>query len=76
MYKAIENIKRIWVAFPIGLQDELIGSIVHGSHQFVAGTDDAFPGAPGKDGGKKSSNFNILLYSKPVWNTNGIICYK
>jgi hypothetical protein len=76
MNKTIENIEGIRVAFPIGIHDELIGRIIHGCHQFVAGTDDAFSGAPGKDGGKKTSDFNILFYGKPVWNTNGIICNK
>ena len=50
--------------------------LVHSGKQVVAFVNDDGTVTPGKNGCKESRYFNVLLFAKPVGNTNGIVFDK
>jgi len=58
------------------LQAKSMRCIVHEPHQLFRLTDDGCPVTPGKNGGKKGGNFNVLFFGKPAGDGDGVVLHK
>lgn len=54
------------------IENKIMGRLIHQRQQFIAFRDDGLPQSPGKHSRKKSCDFNILSFGKPVRDGYGI----
>ena len=54
------------------IQYEIMGSIFHQVHQFHGLVDNGGTIAPCENSSKKSGDFDVLFFSKAMWNTDRI----
>ena len=58
------------------VNNKLVGCFIHQCHQFIAFVDDGGAVAPGKNGCKKSSNFDVGFLAKAMGDGDRIIFNK
>lgn len=56
--------------------NEIKWRVIHTIHQFIGFPDDGGSVTPGKDGSKKTGDFNILPFAETVRHGNGIFRNK
>jgi hypothetical protein len=56
--------------------DEIKWCLIHFFQQFIGFPDDGGSVTPGKNGSKKTGDFNILHIAEPMWHGNRIIRNK